>query len=132
REFAQALMDGRLAVTHGGEQIVARGVAHLDEELLELVGTEESRRDQPVLLRLAVEELTTELEGTRALLDLQPLVDLGPRAARLDDLEPVTARMLGGGAGGFPHVPPAPGGGGRPPIPLGFGPPPRGAPPGVE
>ena len=79
-----------------GQQIVRRGEAELGEELLHLLGREQRRRGQAVLLRLALEELAPEGERAGALLDLEPLVDLGARAGGLDELEPVAARVLGG------------------------------------
>src|SRR5215831_1234841 len=95
RQPAQDLLNRGLAIADRGEQIVGRREAELREELSHLVGGEQRGRRQPVFLRLALEELAPERQRADALLDLEPLVDLGPRPRGLDDLEPVPARMLG-------------------------------------
>src|SRR5437879_752628 len=95
-QLVQQLVDGGLAVADGGQQVVGRRVAEVGGRARHLLAGQERRRVQPVLLRLALEQLAAELDGARALLDLEPLVDLGARARGLDELEPIAARVLVG------------------------------------
>jgi len=66
------------------------------DDLAHLVPAQERGGREAELLRLPLEQLAPELEGARALLHLEPLVDLGAGAVGLDDLQPVAARVLGG------------------------------------
>src|SRR5213078_121475 len=94
RQLVQELVHGALAVAERRQQVVAGRVPEVGRRLLDLLAREQRRRIEPVLLGLALEELAAQLDRARALLDLEPLVDLRSGACGLDDLEPVAARML--------------------------------------
>src|SRR5439155_585170 len=96
RQLVQDLVDRALAVADRGHQVVGAGEAEVGRCPLDLFPAEERGGVQAVFPRLALEQLAPELDRARALLDLDPLVDLGSRPGRLDDLEPVAARVLVG------------------------------------
>src|SRR5438309_6435818 len=93
-DLVQELVHGALAIAERRQQVVPGRVAEVGRRLLDLLAAEQRRRVEPVLLGLALEELAAQLDRARALLDLEPLVDLRSGACGLDDLEPVAARML--------------------------------------
>src|SRR5438046_2966979 len=93
-QLVQELVHRALAVAERRQKVVAGRVAEVGRRLLDLLPAEQGRRIEPVLLGLTLEELSAQLDRARALLDLEPLVDLRPGARGLDDLEPVAARML--------------------------------------
>ena len=96
-QLRQHLVDPRLPVTDGGQEVVDRGEAEIREDLLHhLLRPQEGGRGEAVLPRRPLEELAPEAQRARALLGLEPLVNLGAGARGFDDLEPVAARMLGG------------------------------------
>src|SRR5882724_4602470 len=96
RQLVQDLVDRALAVADRRHEIVGPREAEVGRRLLHVLAAEERRRIQAVLPRLALEHLAAELDRAHTLLDLEPLVDLRPRPRRLDDLQPVAARMLVG------------------------------------
>src|SRR5262245_10707474 len=96
RQLVEHLVDRALAVADRRQQVVGPWEAEVSRDFLELVAGQERRRIQVVLPRLALEQLAAELDRPRALLDLEPLVDLCARPRGFDDLEPVPARMLAG------------------------------------
>src|SRR5438132_336687 len=79
RQPVQEVVDGGLAVAHRGQHVVGPGIAQLGRGARHLVAGQQRGGVQPVLLGLPLEHLASELDGARALLDLQPLVDLAPR-----------------------------------------------------
>src|SRR2546429_8702279 len=85
-------MHRALPVPERRQHVVAGRVAEVGRRLLDLLAAEQRRRIEPVLLGLTLEELTAQLDRARALIDLEPLVDLRAGARRLDDLEPGAAR----------------------------------------
>src|SRR2546429_9754428 len=87
-------MHRALPVPERRQHVVAGRVAEVGRRLLDLLAAEQRRRIEPVLLGLTLEELTAQLDRARALLDLEPLVDLRAGARRLDDLEPAAPRVL--------------------------------------
>src|SRR5262249_61711805 len=94
RGFFRPRVAGALAEPERGNEIVGPGEAEIGRRLLDPPPAEQRRGIQPIFPRLALEQLAPELDRARPLLDLQPLIDLGPRPRRLDDLEPVAAGML--------------------------------------
>jgi len=85
-----------LAITDRRHEVIGPGEAEVRRRFLDFLAAEQRGRVQAVLLRLALEHLAAELDRARALLDLEPLVDPRAGARGLDDLQPVTARVLVG------------------------------------
>src|SRR6185436_13280561 len=96
-QLVEELMHGGLTVAEPRHEVVHTGIAEVGADALDLIPTEQRRGIEPVLLGFALEHLAPELDRPGALLNLQPLVDLGARAGGLDDLEPVPARVLARG-----------------------------------
>ncbi len=106
RPALPALLVGR---GHDGDHVlgVDLPVADRHEHLLEVlhlqlledalhlgVALQELRRADPHLAELALEELLAEALALVALLGAKVRADLGPRARRADEVEPVLVRML--------------------------------------
>ena len=76
-------MHRALAVAERRQQIVGPGEAEVGRRLLDLLTAEQRRGIETILPRLALEHLAAELDRAGALLDLEPLIDLGPRRVDL-------------------------------------------------